>query len=83
VVRPATPRAGQHWISVARMVADHFCPSGLNGSTSGAWFSMIGIGSIGASIRAGGDGAAFAAAIDEFCVTLPTIACPPSLTETF
>jgi hypothetical protein len=75
-------RARQHWPDVAGMPAHGF-NSGVAGVTSGFGLPMISIGSIRASVIAAGETADLSVGTaGAFCVTLPTIAWPPSWTET-
>src|SRR5262245_41636769 len=75
--------AGQHRPGVARMMASHLFDLRLNGTIAGAGSATIVIAAVRASASAGGAAPALSAAVSPWaCVTLPTIAWPPSLTDT-
>src|SRR5258706_16027121 len=77
-------RAGQHRPGIARVIAGHLPGSRLDGTVADARSPTIGIVGICEWLSASGDAAALSLVVScAACVTLPTIAWPPSLTDTF
>jgi hypothetical protein len=76
-------RTGQHRPGIARVIAGHLLRLRLTGAGVDAGSPTIVIAGLCASARADGDAAALSGAVwPGACVTLPTIAWLPSLTDT-
>ena len=79
----ATARARQHRAGIARVIAGHLAGLRLNGTEVGAGSPTVFIAGPFGSARACGNAAAWVGPVARgVCVTLPTMAWPPSLTET-
>src|SRR5882757_8402185 len=79
----ATAPAGKHRTGIARVIARHLLDLRLNGITAGAGLRTAVTAGVRESVSTGGDAAVFSGTVFAgACVTLPTIAWPPSPTDT-
>src|SRR5215472_10462655 len=79
----AAALARQHRSGVTRMGAGHLVALRFSGTGMGARSPKFVIGAVCASASAGGEFIALSGLVTRgVCVTSPTIACPPSLTDT-